>query len=67
MDGIARGKDWSQHPVSQGRVVRTRVRGKFELRYESLKNKFSLIRFAYNLVIGYSKNNIENYPKECKI
>ena len=42
-----------------------RVSGKFELRYESLKNKFSLILFAYNLMIGYSKKNIENYPKEC--
>ena len=28
---------------------------KFELRYESLKNKSSLILFAYNLMIGYSK------------
>ena len=24
------------------------------------KNKFNLILFAYNLMIGYSKNNIEN-------
>ena len=41
------------------------VSAKFELRYESLKNKFSLILFAYNLMIGYSKKNIENYPREC--
>ena len=27
----------------------------FELRYESLKSRFSLILFAYNLMIGYSK------------
>ena len=30
---------------------------------ESLKNKFSLILFAYNLMIGYSKKNIENHPR----
>ena len=30
---------------------------KFELRYESLKSKFSLIHFAYNLMTGYSKKN----------
>ena len=38
---------------------------KFELRYESLKNEFSLIHFAYNLMTGYSKKNRENYPSEC--
>ena len=31
------------------------IGAKFELRYESLKSKFSLILFAYNLMIGYSK------------
>ena len=30
---------------------------KFELGYESLKMKFSLILFVYNLMIGYSKKN----------
>ena len=32
-----------------------RVRAKFELKYERLKSKFSLILFAHNLMIGYSK------------
>ena len=36
---------------------------KFELRYESLKSKFSLTLFAYNSMIGYSKKNRENYPE----
>ena len=36
---------------------------KFELRYESLKIKFSLIFFAFNLMIGYFKKNRENYPR----
>ena len=39
------------------------VSAKFELRYESLKNKSSLILFAYNLVIGYSKR-IEKIIRE---
>ena len=33
----------------------TRVSAKFERRYESVKSKFSLILFAYNLMIEYSK------------
>ena len=37
------------------------VSAKFELRYESLKSKFSSILFAYNLILGYSKVNRENY------
>ena len=36
---------------------------KFELRYESLKSKSSLILFAYNLMIGYSKR-IEKIIRE---
>ena len=32
---------------------------KFEYRYESLKSKFSVILFVYNLMIGCSKNNGE--------
>ena len=32
-----------------------KVSAKFELRYESLKSKFSLILFAFNLMTGYSK------------
>ena len=32
------------------------VSAKFELRCERLKSKVSLILFAYNLIIGYSKN-----------
>ena len=42
-----------------------RVSAKFELRYESLTSKFSLILFAFSLMIGYSKKNRENYPREC--
>ena len=42
-----------------------RVSTKFELKYESLKNKSSLILFTYNLMIGYSKKNRENYPRKC--
>ena len=34
-----------------------KVSTKFEFRYESLKSKFSLILFVYNLVIKYSKQN----------
>ena len=41
------------------------VSAKFELGYESLKSKFSLILFAYNLMTGYSKKNRENYPIVC--
>ena len=40
------------------------VSAKFGLGYEGLKSKFSLILFAYNLMIGYSKKNRENYPRE---
>ena len=40
-----------------------RVTAKFEVRYESLKSKFSLILFNYNLMTGYFKKNIENYPR----
>ena len=32
----------------------TRVTAKFEFRYEGLKNKLSLILFAYNLLIGHA-------------
>ena len=42
-----------------------KVSAKFELRYERLKNKSNFILFAYNLMIGYSTKNIENYPREC--
>ena len=42
-----------------------RVSAKFELKYESLKSKSSLILFTYNLMIGYSKKNRENYPRKC--
>ena len=52
-------------PSVLGRVVQSWVSAKFELRYESLKSKFSLILFAYNLMIGYSKKNRENYPRKC--
>ena len=40
------------------------VRGviaKFEFRYPSLQSKFSLILFAYILMIGWFKQNLENY------
>ena len=42
-----------------------RVSARFDLRYESLKIKFSFVIFAYNLMIGYSKKNRENYSREC--
>ena len=42
-----------------------RVGAKFEFKYESLKSKPSLILFPYNLMIGYSKKNRENYPRKC--
>ena len=35
------------------------VSAEFELSYESVKSKFSLIHFAYNLMLGYSTN----YPR----
>ena len=35
------------------------VSAKFDLRCESLKSKFSLILFAYNPMIRYSKKNRE--------
>ena len=38
---------------------------KFEFRYESIKRKFSLILFIYNLMIGCSKKNRENYRGKC--
>ena len=57
-----RGRGWGNERtvglrfVSQSRVVRslvkiTQVNAKFELRYESLKSKLSLILFAYKLMI----------------
>ena len=39
--------------------VKTTQCAKFDLRYESLKSKFSLILFAYNPMIGYSKKHRE--------
>ena len=36
---------------------------KFEFQHESLKGKFSLILFVYNLMIEYSKNSREIYPR----
>ena len=41
-----------------------RVRAKFEFKYKGLKNKLSLIHFVYNLMIGSSKKNRENYPRK---
>ena len=41
---------------------------KFELRYESLKSRFSLILFAYNLMIGYPKKNRErNFSEKAHL
>ena len=48
----------------EARLRQPRVSAKFELRYESLKSKFSIILLAFNLMIGYSKKNGENYPRE---
>ena len=33
----------------------------FKLRFDSLKGKFSLFLFVYNLMIEYSKKNRENF------
>ena len=55
----------SRAGLFEGGLSKPRVSVKFELGYKSLKNKFSLILFAYNLIIGYSKKCIENYPEEC--
>ena len=46
-------------------LSKPRVSAKFELGYDSLKRKFSLILFGHNLMIGYSKKNRENYPIVC--
>ena len=43
-------RDWENAVQGLGKVS-----AKFELRYESLKSKFSLILFAFNLMTGYSK------------
>ena len=52
-----------------GRVVQSRVKitrgAKFEFRYESLKSKSTFILFAYNLMIGCSIKNRENYRGNC--
>ena len=42
-----------------------RISAKFQLRYESLKSKFSYIRFAHNLMNWCSKKNLEIYPEKC--
>ena len=44
--------------------LRSRVSAKFELKYESSKSKFSLILFADNLMIGYSKRNKEKLSEK---
>ena len=55
-----------------GRVVQSRVKirenrvsSKFEFRYESLQIKFSVILFAYNLMIAFFKKSRGNYPGKC--
>ena len=42
-----------------------RASAKFELGYQGSKSKFSLILFAYNLMIGYSKKNRENFRENA--
>ena len=42
-----------------------RASAKFELGYQGSKSKFSLILFAYNLMIGYSKKNREIFSRQC--
>ena len=43
-----------------------RLSAKFKLGCKSLKkNKFILILFVYNLMIGYAKMNSKNYPTKC--
>ena len=43
------------------------VSAEFEYSYKSLKSKCSLILFVYNLMIGYSKQNGANYPKNTGV
>ena len=42
-----------------------RVSAKFELGYQGSKGMFSLILFAYNLMIGCSKKIREIFSREC--
>ena len=55
--GKAMAQTWVPSWVGmfKARLTQPRVSTKFEFRYESLKSKFSLILFVYNLMIGYSK------------
>ena len=73
--GRAQSRDWSAVWNIRKRtryLIPTKspyhfVRGvwaKFEFRYESLQSKFSLILFAYILMVGWSKQNLENYPSK---
>ena len=53
-----------------GRVVRSWVKitqGQCEnwTQIWEPKKQIQFILIAYNLMIGYSKKNIENYPREC--
>ena len=41
--------------IDQGWVVQSRVSAEFQVRYESLKSKFSFIVFLYNLMISCPK------------
>ena len=51
--------------IKAGLRLEPKISAKFEFRYESLKSKFSFILFTYNLMIGCSKKNRENYPGKC--
>ena len=54
MHGLKPGQGWVK--ITQGSLNSDM--------HESLKSTFSLIQFAYNLMIGYSKNNRSN-PEGC--
>ena len=41
------------------------VSARFEFRFENLKSISVLILFVYKLMTGSSKNNRENYPRNC--
>ena len=51
--------------VVQSWVKITRVSARFEFRFENFKSISAWILFVYELMIGSSKNNRENYPRKC--
>ena len=54
---------WAE--LFKARLRKPWVSARFEFRFESSKNISVLILFVYELMIGSSKNNKENYPRKC--